>query len=78
VAQGEDLELEGGSRPEAGAERPKEGEEDRLHEGRKLPHLARTHREFLAGRPSAKPRDDGGFGILGTHRSQVRILSPRL
>ncbi len=49
VAQREDLELEGGARSEASAERSEEGKEDGLHEGRRLPHLGRTHRESLAG-----------------------------
>jgi hypothetical protein len=40
VRQGEDLELQGGSRSEASAERGDEGEEDCLHEGSKLPHLS--------------------------------------
>jgi len=40
VAQREDLDLEGGSRSEAGAERGDEGEEDCLHEADKLPHLS--------------------------------------
>jgi hypothetical protein len=56
---------------ETGAERLEEGEEDRLHEGRRLPHLGRTHRKFLAGRPSVKPRDDSRFDILGTDRPDV-------
>jgi len=68
VAQRENLEPEGGSRSGAGAERPEKGKEDRLHEGRRLPHLRRTHREFLAGQPPTKPFDDRWFGILGTHR----------
>jgi hypothetical protein len=55
VAQREDLELESGSRSKDGAERPEEGEVDRLHEGLRLPHLGRTHREFLAGRPPRNP-----------------------
>ncbi len=48
VAQREDLELEGGARSEASAERREEGEEDSLHEARRLPHLGGTHRESLA------------------------------
>ncbi len=48
VAQCEDLELQGGSRSEAGAERGDEGEEDCLHEGSKLPHLSGTRRDSLA------------------------------
>jgi hypothetical protein len=48
VAQCEDLELEDGSRSEAGAERGGEGEEDCLHEGSKLPHLSGTGRDSLA------------------------------
>ncbi len=39
VTQREDLELEGGARSEGSAERGDEGEEDCLHEGRRLPHL---------------------------------------
>jgi len=68
VAQREDLELEGDSRSEAGAERPEKGEKDRLHEERRLPHLGRTYPEFLAGQLSEKPREDSRFGILRTHR----------
>jgi hypothetical protein len=48
VAQREDLELEGGARSKARADRQEEGEEDCLHEGRRLPRLGRTHRESLA------------------------------
>jgi hypothetical protein len=48
VAQCEDLELQGGSRSEAGAERGNEGEKDCLHEGRKLPHLGCSGRDALA------------------------------
>jgi hypothetical protein len=56
VTQCEDLELEGGSRSKAGAKSCDEGEEDCLHEGGRLPHLASTNRESLAlGRHSAKP-----------------------
>ena len=40
VARSEDLELQGGSRSKAGAERCDEGEENCLHEDRKLPRLA--------------------------------------
>jgi hypothetical protein len=68
VAQREHLELEGGSRSEARAERPEEGEENCLHEERRLPHLGRTHRDFRAGRPSAKLRVDSRFAILGTDK----------
>ena len=48
VAQGEDFELQGSSRLEAGPERGDEGEEDCLHEVSKLPHLSGTRRESLA------------------------------
>jgi len=48
VAQREDLELEGGARSEASAERREEGEEDCLHEACRLPHLGGTQRESLA------------------------------
>jgi hypothetical protein len=69
MAQREDLELEGGARSEAGAERREEGEEDRLHEDSKLPHLSGTKREPPA--PAHAPRnsrDVGQFGVFGTHR----------
>jgi hypothetical protein len=48
VAQGEDLELEGGPRSEAGAERREEGEDDCLHGRSRLADLSATTSESSA------------------------------
>jgi hypothetical protein len=80
VTQREDLELEGGSRSEAGAERGDEGEEDCLHEGSKLTHLDGTKRELLE-LPHAS--DYGNSGTHSRRRSRraasarTRARSPR-
>jgi hypothetical protein len=75
----QDLELEGGSRSEAGAERGDEGEEDCLHEGSKLPHRSGSKRESLALARAPRNTCDGShFGILGTNRVAVsRMLTER-
>ena len=76
VPQREDLELEGSARSEAGPERREEGDEDRLHEGSKLPHLSGTEREPPA--PAHAPRnsrDVGCFGVFGTHRRTMTKLA---
>jgi hypothetical protein len=77
VAQREDLELEGGARSKAGAERREEGEEDCLHGGNKLPHLSGTKHEPPS--PAHAPRtsrDDGRVGILGTDRNAAQEPAP--
>jgi hypothetical protein len=51
VAEREYLELEGGVRSEAGAERREEGEKDRLHGGSKLPYLSGAKRQPPAPAP---------------------------
>ena len=57
AAQREDLELERGSRSEAGAERGDEGEENCLHEAGKPPHLSQHQARVAGDNPrSTKPR----------------------
>jgi len=75
VAQREDLELEGGARSKAGAERRQKGEEDCLHGGSKLPHLSGTKHEPPS--PAHAPRnsrDDRRLGILGTDNTTLRAI----
>jgi len=69
VTQREDLELERDSRSKADANRGDNGEEDRLHEGRRVPRSSSANREALASSGSPKElRDDGSFETLGTDR----------
>jgi hypothetical protein len=48
VAQGKDLELQGGARSKASANGGEDGEEDLLHGGSKLPDLGATTSESAA------------------------------
>jgi hypothetical protein len=83
VAQREDLELEGGARSEASAERREEGTENCLHEVRRLPLSGGTPRESLTSvafretllvTVASWPPDD-----VGWLRERLRaLLSPEL